>query len=99
MHSPIEKGFGQGSVELSRWAEKTYTPEDAVLAEIRERTLRENMPPIQVGKFDGRHIEVLAAACGAKKAVEIGTLAGYSGVCLLRGMGKGGFLHTFEYEP
>jgi caffeoyl-CoA O-methyltransferase len=36
---------------------------------------------------------------GARKAVEIGTLAGYSGVCLLRGMGEQGFLHTFEIEP
>jgi caffeoyl-CoA O-methyltransferase len=30
--------------------------------------------------------------------VEIGTLGGYSGVCLLRGMGEGGFLHTFELD-
>ena len=38
MSSPIEKGFGQGSVELARWAEKVYTPEDEALHEIRERS-------------------------------------------------------------
>jgi caffeoyl-CoA O-methyltransferase len=42
---------------------------------------------------------VLTRAAGARRAVEIGTLGGYSGVCLLRGMGEQGFLHTFELEP
>ena len=98
MKSPMVKGFGQGSVELARWAEGVYAPEDGVLTEIRERSVREGLPAIAVGKFDGLHLEVLARAAGAKKAVEIGTLGGYSGVCLLRGMGEGGFLHTFELE-
>ena len=98
MTSPADKGFGQGSVELARWGESVYRPEDDVLREIRERSVREGLPPIAVGRFDGLHLEVLARATGAKKAVEIGTLGGYSGVCLLRGMGEGGFLHTFELE-
>ena len=75
-----------------------YEPEDDILREIRERSVREGLPAIAVGRFDGLHLEVLARAAGAKKAVEIGTLGGYSGVCLLRGMGEGGFLHTFELE-
>src|SRR5437773_8961601 len=96
--SPVEKGFGQGDPTLERWADGVYHPEDAVLREIRERSVREGLPPIAVGRFDGLHLEVLARACAAKKAVEVGTLGGYSGVCLLRGMGEGGFLHTFELE-
>jgi caffeoyl-CoA O-methyltransferase len=96
MGSPPEKGFGQGDVGLARWAEGVFRPEDEVLREIRERSVREGLPAIAVGKFDGRHLEVLARLAGAKKAVEIGTLGGYSGVCLLRGMGQGGVLHTFE---
>jgi caffeoyl-CoA O-methyltransferase len=52
-----------------------------------------------VGAFDARHLEVVARACGARKAIEIGTLGGYSGVSLLRGMGPEGRLHTFEIEP
>jgi caffeoyl-CoA O-methyltransferase len=99
MGSPRHKGFGQGSPDLARWAEETFAPEDEVLREIRERCEREGLPPIQVGKMDGLHLEVLARTIGAKKVVEIGTLGGYSGVCLLRGMGEGGVLHTFELEP
>jgi caffeoyl-CoA O-methyltransferase len=96
--SPEDKGFGQGSPELARWAEKVFQPEDAVLAEIRARSIREGLPAIAVGRFDGLHLEVLARLVGARKAVEIGTLGGYSGVCLLRGMPEDGVLHTFELD-
>jgi caffeoyl-CoA O-methyltransferase len=98
MPSPEEKGFGQGSVDLARWAEGVFRPEDDILHEIRERSVAAGLPPIQVGRFDGLHLEVLARAFGAKHAVEVGTLGGYSGVCLLRGMGPGGLLETFELE-
>ncbi len=97
--SPEEKGFGQADPLLRRWAEQVFQPEDAVLREIRERSIREGLPAIAVGNFDGLHLEVLARAAGALKAVEIGTLGGYSGVCLLRGMGPHGVLHTFEFSP
>jgi caffeoyl-CoA O-methyltransferase len=96
--SPEDKGFGQGSPELARWAEEVFQPEDAVLAEIRARSVREGLPAIAVGRFDGLHLEVLARLLGARKAVEIGTLGGYSGVCLLRGMPEDGVLHTFEVD-
>ena len=39
---------------------------------------------------------MLARAAGARKAVEVGTLGGYSGVALLRGMGPDGELDTIE---
>src|SRR5438270_13437294 len=96
--SPENKGFGQGDAALGAWAERVFKPEDEVLREIRERSLREGLPNIAVGRFDGRHLEVLARAVGAQKAVEIGTLGGYSGVCLLRGMAPHGVLHTFEFD-
>lgn len=99
MGSPPVKGFGQASEALAAWAASVYEPEDEVLREIRERSAAAGLPRIEVGSFDGLHLEVLARAAGARKAVEIGTLGGYSGVCLLRGMGERGFLHTFELEP
>src|SRR5205807_4080627 len=96
--SPEEKGFRQEDPALFRYVEELYRPEDTVLREIRERSIREGLPAIAVGRFDGLHLEVIARAIGALKAVEIGTLGGYSGVCLLRGMGVHGVLHTFEYS-
>jgi caffeoyl-CoA O-methyltransferase len=70
-----------------------------VLREIRERSVAAGLPAIQVGRFDGLHLEVLARAAAARRAIEVGTLGGYSGVCLLRGMGAAGLLDTFELEP
>ncbi len=99
MGSPPRKGFGQGSPELAGWAESVFQPEDPVLREIRERSRAQGLPAIEVGPFDGRHLTVIARTAGARRAVEIGTLGGYSGVCLLRGMGPEGLLHTFEREP
>ncbi len=99
MGSPPVKGFGQGSREIGRWAEETFQAEDEVLREIRSRSAREGLRPIQVGPMDGLHLETIARLCGARKAVEIGTLGGYSGVCLLRGMAPDGVLHTFEVDP
>jgi caffeoyl-CoA O-methyltransferase len=99
MGSPPVKEFGQGDAALAAWAASVYRPEDPILREIRERSAAAGLPPIQVGPFDGLHLEVLARLSGARRAVELGTLGGYSGVCLLRGMGEEGLLHTFEIEP
>jgi caffeoyl-CoA O-methyltransferase len=99
MGSPPIKGFGQADPALSSWASSVFAPEDEVLREIRERSIAAGLPSIQVGAMDGLHLEVLARASGARRAVEIGTLGGYSGVCLLRGMGAEGHLDTFEIDP
>jgi caffeoyl-CoA O-methyltransferase len=98
MGSPADKSFAQADPALVAWAERLYAPEDEVLREIRERSAAAGLPAIQVGRFDGLHLEVLARASGARRAVEIGTLGGYSGLCLLRGMGATGRLDTFELD-
>ncbi len=99
MGSPPVKGFGLDSAAIASWAASVYAPEDALLREVRERSAAAGLPPIQVGGFDGLHLEIIARAAGARRAVEIGTLGGYSGLCLLRGLGEDGFLHTFELDP
>ncbi|HVZ72080.1 MAG TPA: O-methyltransferase [Polyangia bacterium] len=95
----MNKQFGNDDERLAGYVRRTYAPEDDVLREIRERCTREGLPDIQVAALDARHLEVLAAVAGARKAVEIGTLGGYSGVSLLRGMGIGGVLDTIEVDP
>lgn len=99
MGSPPVKGFGQGDPALAAWAEATYAPEDEVLREVRARSAAAGLPAIAVGPMDGLHLEVIARAAGARRAVEIGTLGGYSGICLLRGMGPDGVLDTLEVDP
>ncbi len=92
------KSFSADS-SLFAYAHETFRPEDEVLAEIRVRAEKAGIPAIHVGAFDGLHLEVLARMAGARKIVEIGTLAGYSGVCFARALPADGKLYTFEYEP
>ena len=92
----MNKPFGNSDPKLSEYVNRVYAPEDQVLAEIRARSAAAGLPDIQVAALDALHLEVLARAAGARRAVEIGTLGGYSGVALLRGMGAGGELDTIE---
>jgi caffeoyl-CoA O-methyltransferase len=95
----MNKSFGNYEPRIEQSVNALYTPEDEALAEIRARSAAAGLPDIQIAALDARHLEVLARAAGARRAVEIGTLGGYSGVAILRGMAIGGFLDTFELEP
>lgn len=98
MSAPI-KSFACTQPELAQYALDCFKPEDSILAEIRERAQHEKLPNIHVGRMDGLHLEVLIRAMGAKKVVEIGSLAGYSGVCIARALPSEGHLHAIElYE-
>ena len=93
------KHFSMTSSDLEEYVTKVFHPEDPVLLEVRARAAKAGLPDIHVGSMDGLHMEVLARAIGARKIVEIGTLAGYSGVCLARALPPGGRLYTFEFDP
>ncbi|MBI3542610.1 MAG: O-methyltransferase [Deltaproteobacteria bacterium] len=95
----MEKSFMQTDERLARYAVETFQPEDPVLAEIRERSVAAGLPAIQVGTMDALHLETLTRAVGARNAVEIGTLGGYSGTAIARALGPGGKLYTFDVEP
>jgi caffeoyl-CoA O-methyltransferase len=95
----MNKGFGNDDPRLADYVSRLYAPEDELLADVRARSAAAGLPDIQVAPLDGRHLEVLARLSGARRAVEIGTLGGYSGVALLRGMGADAQLDTIEIDP
>ena len=57
------------------------------------------LPPIDVSLTQGRMLQLLARANRAENILEIGTLGGYSAICLARGLDDGGKLVTLELEP
>jgi caffeoyl-CoA O-methyltransferase len=57
------------------------------------------MPEIQVGPAEGRLLELLLRLAGARHVVEIGTLAGYSALWMLRALPEDGHLWTLEADP
>lgn len=74
-------------------------PEDKVLQGIRDVCRREGLPAIEVSAQQGKMLELLVRTAGATNVLEIGTLGGYSTVCLARGAGEAGYVTTLEYEP
>lgn len=95
----MTKSFGMGDPKVAEYVADLLVPADPALAEILARAEAAKLPPIHVAPLDGRHLEVLTRVAGARKAVEIGTLAGYSGLCILRGLTADGHLDTFEISP
>ena len=68
---------------------------DSVLAEAQAA----GMPDIQVSPTHGKLLMLLAQMHGAKKILEIGTLAGYSTIWLARALPVDGKLVTLEFDP
>lgn len=60
---------------------------------------REGVPAIQVGRSEGRLLELLLRLADARKVVEVGTLAGYSALRILAAVPPDGHLYTFELDP
>jgi len=90
------KQFGQNDPHCYEYALKTFSPEDQILQTIIQKTKKSGMPEIQVGPMEGLLLEILVRSTAARKIVEIGTLAGYSTVCMARGLPENGKIWTFE---
>ena len=83
---------------LEAYTRSIFAIEDEALATIRREIPRRGLPEITVRPEEGRFLQFLIAACGARLAVEIGTLGGYSGTWIARGLPPGGRLVTLEKE-
>jgi predicted O-methyltransferase YrrM len=57
------------------------------------------LPPHAISPLQGRLLEVLARAVGARSVLEIGTLGGYSTLWLARAVGSSGRVVTLEVSP
>lgn len=84
---------------INRELEARFAPEDDALLGSIARAQAENMPPIQVSPLQGKLLQVLAIACGARTILEIGALGGYSGVWLARALPEDGKLISLEVSP
>ena len=68
---------------------------DAAVAANREADL----PAIDVTALQGRFLDLLVRATGAKRVLEMGTLGGYSTIWLARAVPEDGVVVTLELEP
>jgi predicted O-methyltransferase YrrM len=74
-------------------------PDDPTLEEVLRTANAAGLPPIAVSPNQGKLLEILIRLAGARAVLEIGTLAGYSTICMARGLPPGGQLVTIEIDP
>ena len=84
---------------LERYATELFAVEDAILTTIRARQAGLKLPPIHISADEGKLLHVLLRAVRATTVLEVGSLAGYSGVWLARALPAGGRLTTIEKDP
>ncbi len=77
----------------------TLIPTDPVLDAVLESAETAGLPAHHVSPLQGRLLQLLAELQGARRILEIGTLAGYSTICLARSLPPDGLLITLESDP
>ncbi|MAP95487.1 MAG: methyltransferase [Ponticaulis sp.] len=80
------------------YLEDKLLPDDPVLTAALERQTAAGLPPIAVSPLQGAFLQIIAQSIGAKRILELGTLAGYSTIWLARGLAEGGKVVTLELQ-
>lgn len=91
-------GTRYASPQILDWVARTHHPADAGLNRAFTAPAAHGMPEIQLGPAEGRLLELLLRLAGARKVVEIGTLAGYSALWMARALPPEGHLWTLESD-
>ncbi|QBD77202.1 O-methyltransferase [Ktedonosporobacter rubrisoli] len=73
-----------------------FASEDEGLQQALALVRDEGLPQIQISSIQGKLLQLLATACHARKILEIGALAGYSGIWLARALPADGRLISLE---
>jgi predicted O-methyltransferase YrrM len=79
-------------------SQKLVTSDDLLEAALRDSE-KANLPGIQVTPNQGKLLQLLAQIQGARRILEMGTLGGYSTICLARALPPGGCLISLELDP
>ncbi len=82
--------------QLSQYVNQLFVQEDEVLQYVRRQTAAHGLPLINLEANEARLIQLLVRLSGAERAVEVGTLAGYSGIWIARALPDHGKLVTIE---
>ena len=82
---------------LNSYLEDTTDEENSLLKKVnRETYLKETMPHMLSGHYQGRVLSMLSKLVQPRLALEIGTFTGYATLCLAEGVVDGGVLHTID---
>jgi caffeoyl-CoA O-methyltransferase len=84
---------------VDNYISNLFAQEDQVLADTLQMLQDENIENASVSANQGKFLQVMAAACQAKRILELGTLGGYSTIWMARALPDDGTLISIEYNP
>jgi predicted O-methyltransferase YrrM len=79
-------------------AERTIQ-EDELLKNLKSEAAAAGIPEISICPEQAAFMQILLRLNKAKDVVEVGTLAGYSAICMARALSPDGRVRTIELEP
>jgi predicted O-methyltransferase YrrM len=85
--------------DVDVYIDSLFTPDEDILSDVLSRAAAAGLPDIHISPGQGKFLYLLAKMIGAKRILELGTLAGYSTIWLGRAMPPGGKLTTIEIDP
>jgi caffeoyl-CoA O-methyltransferase len=85
--------------EIEAAITRMFAQEDDGLRQALIAAKEAGLPQIQISPIQGKLLQLLATACNARNILEIGSLAGYSGIWLARALPSGGRFITLEINP
>lgn len=81
---------------ISSYITELFAQEDEILRHIRRNSYEQGLPEINISPEEARFLSLLVQIAQTRLALEIGTLGGYSGTWIARGLQPGGRLITIE---
>ena len=84
--------------DYQRFLRERFHQDDEALRRLQQEALAEGLPPISIGPEQGRFLQLMVMLTQARKVLEIGTLGGYSGAWMGRGLPPDGRLISLELE-
>ena len=83
----------------TEYSRKVFGVQDAHLAGLMQEAWAAGLPDIAITAEVGRLLMILTSMTRGRLAIEVGTLGGYSGIWIARGLAPGGRLITIECDP
>lgn len=81
----------------TKYIRELFAQHDTLLDAI-DQLIHKHDLPIHIQREEGKLLQLLFTAIGAKRIVEIGTLAGYSTIWLARALPEDGIIYTIEHD-
>ncbi len=85
--------------EVDNYFTGLLAPGDAVLDAVVKANRKAKLPEIDVSPLQGKFLQLMVQITQARRVLEIGTLGGYSTICMARALPRGGRIVTLEYDP